>query len=81
MVRSLAIMILLAVMALCACAETACAKNARARQPAAHRSAPATGPAALRKNPPLVRTPTQDEKSWMDRASAPSNSGGGGSGM
>ena len=81
MARSPAIALLFVVVTLCACVEGVSAKNARARQPAAHRSAPATGPAALRKNPPVARTPTPDEKSWMDRASAPSNSGGGGMGM
>ena len=78
MVRSPAIATLFAVIALCACAEAASAKNARARQPAASR---ATGQTILPKKPPLARTPAQDEKSWMERASAPSSSGGGGGGM
>ena len=81
MVRSPAIALLFAVMTLCACVEVASAKNARARPSAAHRSVPATGQAVLRKKPPVAPTPAQDEKSWMDRASAPSSSGGGGSGM
>jgi hypothetical protein len=76
MVRSPAIAMLFAVMTLCACAEAASARNARARPPAAHRSVPAAGQAILRKKPPVARTPTQDEKSWMDRASAPSSSAG-----
>ena len=78
--RSPAIAMLSAV-ALCACTDAAWPKNARARQPAAHRSLPSTAPPVLRKKPPIARTPAQDEKSWMDRASAVSNSGGGGSGM
>jgi hypothetical protein len=69
--QSPAIAMLMAVMALCACAEAASAKKIHARQPAAHRSTP------LPKNPPLARTPMHSEKSWMDRASAPSSSGGG----
>ena len=73
MVRSTTIAMVLAVMAPCACAEAASAKKPHARQPAAHRSAP------LPKNPPLAHTPVQGEKSWMDRASAPSSGGGGGS--
>jgi len=72
---------LFAVMTLCACAEGASAKNARARPSAAHRSASATGQAVMRKKPPVAPTPRQDEKSWMDRASTPSDSGGGGGGM
>jgi hypothetical protein len=76
MLRSPAIALVFAVTTLCACAQGACAKNIRARQPAAHRSVPVTGPAAVRKKPPVARTPTQEEKSWMDRASAPSSSGG-----
>jgi hypothetical protein len=76
MIRSPAIALLFAVMTLCACAEAASARNARARPPAAHRSVPATGQAVLRKKPPVARPPAQDEKSWMDRASAPSDSGG-----
>jgi hypothetical protein len=76
MVRSPAIAMLLAVMTLCACGETASAKNARARPSTANRSVPATGQAVLRKKPPVARTPTQDEKGWMDRASAPSSGGG-----
>jgi len=75
MVRSTAIAMVLAVMAPCACAEAASAKKPHARQTAAHRSAP------LPKSPPVTRTPAQDEKSWMDRASAPSSSGGGGGSM
>ena len=78
MVRSPAIAMLFAAMTLCACAEAASAKNARARPSAAHRSAPATGQAVVRKKPPVAPTPRQDEKSWMDRASTPSDSGGGG---
>ena len=78
MVRSPAIALLFAVMTLCACAEAASAKSARTRQSAVHRSVPATGQALLRKKPPVARTPAQDEKSWMERASATSNSGGGG---
>ena len=75
MVRSTAIAMVLAVMAPCACAEAVSAKKPHARQPVAHRSAP------LPKNSPVTRTPAQDEKSWMDRASAPSSSGGGGGSM
>jgi hypothetical protein len=75
MVRSIAIAMVLAVMAPCACAEAASVKKPHARQPAAHRSA------TLPKNPPVARTPAQAEKSWMDRASAPSSSGGGGGSM
>jgi hypothetical protein len=76
MVRSAAIAMLFAVMTLCACAEAASARNARARPSAAHRSVPATGQAVLRKKPPVARAPRQDERGWMDRASAPSSSGG-----
>jgi len=76
MARSPAIAMLVAVMTLCACAQAASARNARARPSAAHRSVPATGQAVPRKKPPVARTPAQDEKSWMDRASAPSSSGG-----
>jgi hypothetical protein len=76
MIRSSAIALLCTVMTLCACAQAASAKNARARLSAAHRSVPATGQAVMRKKPPVARTPTQDEKSWMDRASVPSSSGG-----
>jgi hypothetical protein len=74
--RSPAIAMLLAVVALCACAEAAWAKNARARHPAAHRSLATTAQPVPGKKLPVARTPTQDEKSWMDRASAPSSSGG-----
>jgi hypothetical protein len=76
MMRSPAIAMMFTVMTLCAGAEAASAKNARTRQPAAHRSIPAGGQAALRKKPSIARTPMQDEKSWMDRASATSSSGG-----
>jgi len=78
MLRSPAIAMLFAAMTLCACAEGASAKNARARPSAAHRSVPATGQAVVRKKPPVAPTPRQDEKSSMDRASTPSDSGGGG---
>jgi hypothetical protein len=81
MVRSPAIALLFTVTTLCAYAEAASAKSARARPPAAHRSVPPTGQAVLRKKPPIARGPTQGEKSWMERASATSNSGGGGGGM
>jgi len=70
MVRSTAIAMVLAVMAPCACAEAASGKKPHARQPAAHRSAP------LPKNLPVARTPVREEKTWMDRPSAPSSSGG-----
>ena len=75
MIRPPAIVLLFAVMTLCACAEAVSAKNARERQPAAHRSV-ASGQAVLRKKPPVART--QDEKNWIDRASATSSSGGSG---
>ena len=71
---------MLSAVALCVCAESACAKNARARQPAAHRLLASSAQPVRRKKPPIARTPVQDEKSWMDRASAVS-SGGGGMGM
>jgi hypothetical protein len=74
-VRSIAIAMVFAAMAPCACAEAASAKKPHARQSVAHRSTP------LPKNPPVARTPVQGEKSWMDRASAPSSSGGGGGSM
>ena len=80
MLRSPAIALLFAVTTLCACAQAASAQNTRARQPAAHRSVPVTGQAALRKKPPVARTPSEGEKSWMERASAPTSSGPG-SGM
>jgi hypothetical protein len=35
----------------------------------------------LRKKPPASPAPRQDEKAWMERASAPSDSAGGGGGM
>ena len=81
MIRSPAIAMLFAAMTLCACAETASARNARARPSAAHRSVPAAGQAILRKKPPVARTPAQDEKSWMDRVSATRSGGVGSSGM
>jgi hypothetical protein len=71
-----AIALLLAALTLCACADAACAKSPRARQPAAHRSVPVTGKAVLRKKPPVAPAQSENEKSWMDRASAPSSSGG-----
>jgi hypothetical protein len=74
-----AIVMLSGVITLGTCAEAAWAKNARARHPAAHRSVAATGQPTPRQKPPVARTPTPHEKSWMDRPSAPSNSGGGGS--
>jgi hypothetical protein len=76
MLRSPAIALLFAVATLCASAEVASAKNTRARQPAAHRSVPVTGQAAVRKKPPVARTPSADEKSWMDRASSPNSNAG-----
>ena len=71
-----AITLLCAVMTLCAGVEAASAKNPRARQPAANRSVPATGQAVPRKKPPVAPTPAQDEKSWMERASAPNSNSG-----
>jgi hypothetical protein len=76
MMRSPAIAMMFAVMTLCAGAEAASAKNARARPSAAHRSVPAAGQAVVRKKPPVAPASRQDEKIWMDRASEPSSSGG-----
>ena len=80
MIAPRAIAMLVASLALCVCAEAALAKVTRPRHPAAAHSAPSNGRAVQRKTPPVVHAPAQDEKNWMDRASAPSNSGGGGGG-
>jgi hypothetical protein len=79
MLASPAIALLMTVATFCAGVEAACAKSARARQPAAWRSV--SGQPVPRQKPPVARTPTQDEKSWMERASAPSSGGAGGGGM
>jgi hypothetical protein len=71
--------VLVAAMTVFACGETAAAKTARPRHPAALQSS--SGQVAQRTKPPASHAPTQDQKAWMDRASAPSNSGGGGGGM
>jgi hypothetical protein len=67
-----------AVVAALAGAQPVPAQTAQPRE--ATRSAPlhgeANGPAA-RAKAGLPRTATPDEKNWMDRASAPSNGGGG----
>jgi len=70
--------VLLAVIAVCSCAEVASAKTARARIPATSHSVADHGQTKLRKKPPASHAPTQDEKAWMERASAPSNGAGGG---
>jgi hypothetical protein len=77
MVASPAVAMPFAVMTVFACAETAAAK-ARPRHPAAHHSVVSSGQAVLRKRPPVSQTPAQDEKAWMERASAPTSSGPGG---
>jgi hypothetical protein len=74
----IAIAVLSAVVTVCACAEAASAKSSRSRHPAAFRSFPAHGQMGLRKKTPAAHAPTQDDKAWMERASAPSNGGGGG---
>lgn len=71
-----AIAVLLVAVALGACAEAA-AKAARSRLPAS-RTLQAEGQTLVRKKPPVASRPAQYEKNWMDRASAPSNGGGGG---
>ena len=80
MVVSPAPAMLFAVMTVFACVETAAAKATRPRHPAAHYSAVSSGQAVLRRKPPVSQTPRQDEKTWMERASAPSDSAGGGGG-
>ena len=77
MLASAAIAMLFAVVTVFACAETAAAKAARSRHGASH-AVFSHGQAAQRKNAPPAHAPTQGEKAWMERASAPSNGGGGG---
>jgi hypothetical protein len=79
MVASPAAAMLFAVMMVFACAETAAAKAVRPGHPAASHSV--SSAQVLRKKPPASPAPRQDEKAWMERASAPSNSAGGGGGM
>jgi hypothetical protein len=74
-----AAVVLLAAMTVFVCTETAAAKTPRLRHPAALQSS--SGQVAQRTKPPASHVPTQDQKAWMERASAPSNSGGGGGGM
>jgi ABC-type sugar transport system substrate-binding protein len=74
MVASPAIAVLFAVLMVFACAETAAAKAARARHPAASHSSKV----AQRTKPPVAHAPPQVDNGWMERASAPSNGGGGG---
>jgi hypothetical protein len=81
MVASPAISMLFAVITVFACAETAAAKAARSRHPAALHSVFSHGQAAQRQKPPLTQAPSPGEKAWMERASAPSNGAGGGGGM
>ena len=74
-----AISMVLAVIVACACAHEASAQSAaQPRQPGASRPLSANAPAAARKKPPPPHGRTQDEKSWMDRASAPATGGAGG---
>jgi hypothetical protein len=78
MVTSPAVAVLVALVTLCASAETAVAKVARSRHPAASHSPPSRGQTMLRKQAPVTQSPRQDEKAWMERASAPNNGAAGG---
>lgn len=78
MLVSPAIPMLLAAIALLGCVQAASAQTGQPRQPAASRSISSNGQTAVpgsRNKPPLPQASTQDEKNWMDRASAPSGSG------
>jgi hypothetical protein len=81
MLASPAISVPLAVVALLACAQAASAQAGQTRRPTASRSISSDGQTAVRKKPPVTRAPAQDEKSWMERASASSGGGSGGGGM
>lgn len=81
MVGSPAAAMLFAVMTVFACADMAAGKPARARHSAASHPVVSSGQAVPRKKPLVSHAPAQDEKSWMERASAPTGSGAGGGGM
>lgn len=76
-----AIVMPLAIVAFLAGVQAVAAQTGQRRQPTAARSssfnAKTARPEARRKTA-SPRAPTQDEKNWMDRASAASNGGAGG---
>jgi len=57
------------------CAQAACAQD---RLPEESRATASKAATAVRKKTTLPHAPHPEQKSWMDRASGPSNGGGGG---